>query len=773
MKLNYRIWLIIVPIIIIGSIFIGALVYELEKNSFLKQEKINLTLQLKTMQFISDYYASFSDAYLYSLISSPLLKKVFVEENEELLVYSIENNLTKLVSDLAQHDIGMLVIAVLDADGETTYFYSSDGDPFSTPSDTLLSYVKEMRHKQQVSTENILNIDGHSQLINARVLNPLTMQPPLSKDYLKAKTIVVMFDLLSLDKISRKLNKTGYNVSLYSIKNKPKNLSSKYELIVNEEILEDFWLNIHYQDEEVKKYLEELLTKIFLYTICFVIVISYSLLYFISKNITNPILALRKKIIDVNNGKSFPEPAPHQDEISLLNIAYYDLYSRLKASYDQSQVMINTDHLTKLNNRNVFNDLLDRLITRSKKTRKISLLYIDIDNFKHVNDNYGHEAGDVFLIEFAGALRSLLRPTDIVMDRICDVSRLAGDEFGVVIYDYQDDAIIKHIALRVLSVFDDGFDSEIGKLPVSASIGISVFPRDGDTPSQLIVNADRAMYQAKRNGKNQYAFFSQELAQKAQREFLVELQLQSIDFSQFHLLYMPIIDIHTLKPIGAEALIRWYSPELGHISPDEFIPIAERKGVFKAIDLWVFKTVLSQIPQLLAAFGPEAKVSINISSAQLDTHDFIDRFLDVLRGTEVDVNCIILEITETFSTKVTELVRSNLSMLKKVGFKLALDDFGSGYTSIIQLIDYPIDIIKIDKSMIDRIEDKGNIIVSSLTTVCQANGYSVTAEGVERKEQVDILKKIGVNTVQGYYYCKPMSLEALQAKYANKLEEQP
>jgi len=771
MKLNYRIWLIIVPIIIIGSMFISALVYELEKNSFLKQERINLTLQLKTMQFISDYYANFSDVFLYSLISSPLLRKVFVEENEELLVHSIENNLTNMVSDLAQHEIGMLVLSVINTEGKTSYFYASEGDPFSISNSTLLQHVETMRASQKLSVEKILNINGKIQLINARVLSPLTMKAPLTKDYSKSKTVVVMFDLLSLEKISKKLNSAGYSVNLYEIKNKPKSISSNYGLSVNEEIFEGYWINITYLDEEVKKYLEGLFNKILIYTIFFVIVISLSLLYFISKNVTNPILSLRKKIIDVNQGKPFPEPAIRKDEISLLNTAYYELYSKLKTSYDDSQIMINTDYLTKLNNRNVFNNLLERLITRSEEIRKISLLYIDIDNFKHVNDKYGHEAGDVFLIEFSTALRSVVRPTDIVMDRVCDVSRLAGDEFGVVIYDYEDDAIIKHIALRVLSIFQGGFDSKIGKLPVSASIGISVYPRDGDSPRQLIVNADKAMYQAKKNGKNQYAFFSQTLAKKAQREFAIEMQLRSIDFTEFHLLYMPIIDIHSEKPIGAEALIRWHSPELGHVSADEFIPLAERKGYFKSIDLWVFKSVLEQIPQLKKALGEHAKVSINISSAQLGTHDFIKAFLDVLKETDVDANFIILEITETFSTKVTELVRSNLSLLKKIGFKLALDDFGSGYTSIIQLIDYPIDIIKIDKSMIDRIEDKGNVIVSSLTTVCQANGYSVTAEGVERKEQADILKKIGVNTIQGYYYCKPMSLDGLYEKYARSLSD--
>ena len=526
-------------------------------------------------------------------------------------------------------------------------------------------------------------------------------------------------------------------------------------------------MSIKYRDIEVEKHFYYLLVELFIYSLVFIVVVASLLLFSISKNITNPILRLRSKILAVNDGQQFPEPTKKDDEISLLNLAFYDLYSQLKASYDDSQVMINTDYLTKLNNRKVFNTLLKRLISRNDENKKISLLYIDIDNFKHVNDNYGHEAGDVFLVEFATALRSLLRPTDMVFDRICDVSRLAGDEFGVVIYDYKDDVIIKDIALRVLSVFKDGFDSSVGNLPVSVSIGISVYPRDGKSHQQLIINADAAMYQAKNNGKNQYAFFSKALADKAKREFQVELQLKKMDFSEFTLLFMPVIDVTTERPVGVEALIRWHCADLGQISPAEFIPLAEKKGYFKQIDLWVFKSVLEQLPAIQEVVGRQGKVSINISSAQLDTNDFIQAFIDILQASEAEAKNIVLEITETFSTKMTPLVKQTLALLKDIGFKLALDDFGSGYTSIIQLIDYPVDIIKIDKSMIDRLEDQGGVIVSSLTKLCQANGYSVTAEGVENLAQVKILKAIGVNDIQGFYYCKPMSLHELKAKYGS------
>ena len=767
MKLNHRIWLIIVPIVIIVALLIGMFIYEIEKKAFIKTEKININLQFKKMLSVTDYYINFSDAYLYSLMNSPSLRKVFSGKDDELLVNSIENNLTGLVSELSKHDIGNLVMAVVNHKSETTYYYESHGDPFSSINDELLEYAKRMHSEQRDINDSLHIHEGKINIIRAKLLNTLTMKAPVARGLFKLKIILIKFEMLSLDKIIAVLESSGYSIKLYKKGSAAGKVDSKYGLSVNENIFSDYWLSIKYRDIEVEKHFYYLLVELFIYSLVFIVVVASLLLFSISKNITNPILRLRSKILAVNDGQQFPEPTKKDDEISLLNLAFYDLYSQLKASYDDSQVMINTDYLTKLNNRKVFNTLLKRLISRNDENKKISLLYIDIDNFKHVNDNYGHEAGDVFLVEFATALRSLLRPTDMVFDRICDVSRLAGDEFGVVIYDYKDDVIIKDIALRVLSVFKDGFDSSVGNLPVSVSIGISVYPRDGKSHQQLIINADAAMYQAKNNGKNQYAFFSKALADKSKREFQVELQLKKMDFSEFTLLFMPVIDVTTERPVGVEALIRWHCADLGQISPAEFIPLAEKKGYFKQIDLWVFKSVLEQLPAIQEVVGRQGKVSINISSAQLDTNDFIQAFIDILQASEAEAKNIVLEITETFSTKMTPLVKQNLALLKDIGFKLALDDFGSGYTSIIQLIDYPVDIIKIDKSMIDRLEDQGGVIVSSLTKLCQANGYSVTAEGVENLAQVKILKAIGVNDIQGFYYCKPMSLHELKAKYGS------
>ncbi|NRA22166.1 MAG: bifunctional diguanylate cyclase/phosphodiesterase [Oceanospirillaceae bacterium] len=764
MKLNFKVCLIIVPIIIIGSLLVCSFVYEIGKKSYIKQEKINLRLQFQSMSFITDHYRNFSQIFYYSLLHNTSLKKIFSDENEVFFVHSIENNLTVLVKDLSKHDTGNLILTVMEPSAEVTYYFESQGDPFSVPGEHIVEYEKNMRANKLSSKSDLLEIDGKIKFIKANLLSPLTMKPPLYSDFSNAKSIIITFDMLAFDNIVSKLNSSGYRVNLYHKKDSPRPLLSSYNLSINEEIFSEYWLSIEFKDAEVEKHLAYLLKNLLLYTLAFIVIITFSLLFFITRNITKPILTLRKKILDVNNGKTFLEPLQKNDEISLLNLAYYDLYSQLKASYDDSQKIIDTDYLTKLSNRKMFNKLMERLIGRDTN-KKISLLYIDIDNFKYVNDNYGHEAGDIFLVEFAATLKALLRPTDIVFDRICDVSRLAGDEFGVVIYDYTDDAIIKDIALRVISIFKDGFHSSIGNLPVSASIGISVYPRDGDSPRQLIINADTAMYQAKHNGKNQYAFFSQELAAKADRALRIELQLKSIDLAEFQLLFMPIIDAQTEQPVGVEALIRWFSAGLGQVTPDEFIPIAERKGYIKKIDFWVFKTVLTLFPEIIEVIGSEGKVSINISSAQLGTDDFVAEFISILQSSEVRAEQIILEITETFSTQVTPLVSRNLRRLKEVGFKLALDDFGSGYTTLIQLIDYPIDIVKIDKCMIDRIESHDNTIVSSLTTLCQANGYSVTAEGVENLAQTKILKSLGVNSMQGFYYCKPLPLAALKLKY--------
>jgi diguanylate cyclase (GGDEF)-like protein len=768
MRINTRVRLIIIPIIIIGSLCVATLVYQSEKYALIRQERINLQLQLKRIAFMADSYVAFSDAYFSTLIRSNSLQNVMIQNDKSLTAYSVENILATLLSELLTLEVGDFSIAILDSNNTTTYFFEDSNDPFSEPDDKFITYNKFLYSNDVMNYKKVLKGENGLKVIQAKVLNPITMKEPVSKTNIHSKSIMMMFGMLEFDSLIASLESSGYRLKFISTDGKIDALNNEYGLSLLEEVFPDIWLQIEFDSNHINSALIDILLKLFIFTLLIVVIISTSILFLISRSLTNPILDLRKKILAVNNGKSFMRPQKAHDEIGLLNIAYYDLYIKLKSSYEKSQELSSIDKLTKLNNRDVFNSMLEGLLSRETENEKLSILYIDIDNFKYINDSFGHEAGDVFLVEFAAVLRSILRPTDLVLDRVCEASRLAGDEFGVIIHDYNDDAIIKHIALRITSIFKDGFKSSIGTLPVSASIGISVYPNDGNTPSTLIANADSAMYQSKRNGKNQYNFYSKELADIAKREFNIELELKKIDFTEFQLFYMPIINAESKLISSVEALIRWSSESLGQVSPDEFIPIAEMKGYFKEIDFWVFNNALENFVELKQIVGVEGKISINISSAQLSTSDFIPTIIESLDNSGITADHFILEITETFSTKVTPLIIDNLNSLKAKGFQLALDDFGSGYTSLIQLIDYPIDIIKIDKSMIDRIETQGSQIVASLTSVCQSNGYSVTAEGVESIKQVNALEEIGINSMQGYFFCKPMPLNELSKKYKNR-----
>jgi len=338
---------------------------------------------------------------------------------------------------------------------------------------------------------------------------------------------------------------------------------------------------------------------------------------------------------------------------------------------------------------------------------------------------------------------------------------LAGDEFGVLLPDIQREVDLYPVCERIIKLFEGGFNSSRGKFSISASIGIAIYPDDGSSAVELTRNADAAMYQAKASGRDQYAFYSAELAERTRRERSIDLALKSQPFDEFTLYYMPIISTEDSSVKSVEALLRWQSPTLGFVSPVEFIPIGEANGVFEALDLWVVQRTLRDTPRLLEFFGEGLIVSINISSAQLNSGGGFLNLMLCFQQSEIPTNRIQLEITETFAVEIGAHVEANLSLLKQAGFILALDDFGTGYTSLSQLIDYPLDVIKIDKSLVDRmVDERGRDLVLSLIGFCKQQGFSVTVEGVETAEQADMLTAGGADSLQGFHFSKPQALEA-------------
>jgi len=509
--------------------------------------------------------------------------------------------------------------------------------------------------------------------------------------------------------------------------------------------------------------------------LCFIILAAltyFALQWLLYRYVIGPINRLESQVSNIDPDGTQEITVHHsKDEIGNLSSTFAQLYDKLKETYEVTKDLAERDSLTALYNRRVFNLILEKLISRAKiDNRQVALLYLDIDNFKFVNDNYGHAIGDELLRVFAYRVHEIVRGSDIALikqDEDQAVARLAGDEFSVIIHGYTDRDTARKVAQRLLALCDNGFTCEAGTFPISLSIGVAAFPQDGQTAEELAINADSAMYESKKRGKNAVSYYLKELSDFFRRQQAVEMALKNLDIRELELYYMPIVDAQTGEIKSLEALLRWFSKSLGSVSPAEFIPLAENIGVYREIDLWVLEQAFRESKMLREHFGQSIKISINISAAELSRTDFIDKLQILVEKHNVLPSMFVLEITETFYNdqehSATEL--QLLRALKDTGFHLAIDDFGSGYTSLMQLVEFPINIVKIDRTFIEKTMVSGKeTILRSLVEFCHSQQLLVTAEGVETKEYSEKLKQAGCDYLQGYYYSKALPPDELMSK---------
>ncbi len=412
------------------------------------------------------------------------------------------------------------------------------------------------------------------------------------------------------------------------------------------------------------------------------------------------------------------------------------------------------DALTNLPNRVLFQErIIDKIPALKRNSKKMAILFIDMDNFKNINDAFGHFTGDKFLIEVAKSIKSLLREQDTL-------ARLGGDEFTVILDDVESILDIGFVADKIISRFNNPIVIENKEFFTGASIGISIYPDDGESYEELVKAADTAMYQVKESGKNAYKFFTQSMNEKIIQRALIENDLRSaIDKEELFLEYQPKINLETKSVYGMEALIRWNHSDVGLIRPDQFIGISEETGQISQIGLWVAKQAISDT-KMLHMQGHKLTVSINVSSKQLDNDSFIDDICAIADDIGLDKSYIELEITESHIMKNVDKALSILNALYAKGFKLSIDDFGTGYSSLSYLKKLPAKTIKIDRSFvldIDKDEDDRSI-VAAIIAMARSLGKDVIAEGSETKEHVDALRFLHCNQIQGYYFSKPLRI---------------
>jgi diguanylate cyclase (GGDEF)-like protein/PAS domain S-box-containing protein len=429
-----------------------------------------------------------------------------------------------------------------------------------------------------------------------------------------------------------------------------------------------------------------------------------------------------------------------------------------KISEDRIKFMAFYDALTNLPNRSLFmNRLTEQLELASNKNAQGVVFFIDLDNFKNINDTMGHEYGDKLLVHLAKQFESLIDEKDT----IC---RLGGDEFILLHPNAKEDEV-ENYAKRLLNLFNNAFKIDNKQMYTSASIGVAIYPKDGADRNTILRNADSAMYKAKELGKNRFCLFDPQMYLNLERKTTIERILRTvIENNELIINYQPQYDAETSKVFGFEALLRLNSGELGFISPTEFIPIAEECGYITQLSLWVIKESCIQSVKWFNSGYKFKSISINISSVDLQQPDFLENVEKIIKSTSIDPSIVELEITETV---LMQSLDSSINILKKLmgmGIRIALDDFGTGYSSLNYLRKIPINTLKIDKSFIDNItsDKKEESIIKNIIRMAHSMDLKVVAEGVETGDQLGILKKRKCNYIQGYYFSKPLPASEIE-----------
>ncbi len=436
----------------------------------------------------------------------------------------------------------------------------------------------------------------------------------------------------------------------------------------------------------------------------------------------------------------------------------------IKRAEEKIQHLANYDRLTGLPNRHMFLELLQGSLARAERNRSlIAVAYLDVDRFKKINDTLGPEFGDALLTNVADRLRISLRRGDyLVREAGQQVARWGGDKFLILLSDLEDVAGAAKAIQRVLGQLAIPFTVENREFFLTASVGIAVFPADCSGAHKLLQQAESAMYHAKDLGRNRFQFYSDWMNAASARELDLENELhKAIEQNELHLTYQPLLDSRSGKVVGAEALARWLHPDLGPISPDEFIPIAEAAGLITRIGEWVLRTACRQYQTWLQAGMPRIRLAVNLSSYQLHEEDFVERVRAILQETGLDASLLDVELTERGVALDDGRSLEALAGLKKLGVRVAVDDFGTGNSALSYLKIFPLDVLKIDRSFISGIErdTSDSAIISSVIAMAHKLNLEVVAEGVETLAQLDFLRQHDCNCVQGFLFARPVPPE--------------
>ena len=764
MKLNTRVLLLVTPVILLSSIISSYSIYYSQKDSLIKREYSYLQLTMEKLAGHFRQSIAMLNSYSLTLTQSDVVQDYLRQRANPYSELELFDNLQKTTNALHHNGQGKVSIAILSNQNNVLFYSDNQGDPFATADPAILDYVANDYTSQKQSSNIGFTHDsqGRSALVRYDVLDKNTLSTPLSYNRNQVYFVVVYFALKQFDALKERIeyeNDTSLYFSDHSI--------MRSDLTQSVELMPNLYAVLSPAQYLLKGELKKIERKLMLSYGVSATITLFILLYLLYQRVTRPITNLDRQLKEVEkNQRSNIQKIASNDEIGRLSVRVHDMYNELNSSYQKTKAMAENDHLTQLANRYQFQQYVKEKLTRDPLPLSAWILYIDLDNFKYVNDKYGHHLGDSLLVDFAEHIKKLSFLYQRRYSLQCLPARLSGDEFAVfLLSNSHSRTVVEKLARDILEPIEHGADSPLSNFPITASIGIAAYPDDANDITKLLSNADTAMYQAKRAGKNQVAHYSQELDKTVRRRARLEQALRNADFdAEFSLCYQPYFDQMGEHIYGVESLIRWHSPALGAVAPGEFIPIAEQTGMFGLIDRWVIKKAFEDFKRLSSALGGHVDLSINLSSAELDSAQLAKYIIDMAKRHQVPASNVDFEITETFASDSQSY--SLLHELSTMGFKLAIDDFGSGYTSITQLVEYPVQKIKFDRGFLTTlIKTNKRHVLKPLVALCHSQSMIVTAEGVENRDIQYWLSQSGCDYLQGNLLSVPLSIEEIESRY--------
>ena len=719
------------------------------------------------------------------LIASKLLDKVKLSLNDDITLYDKNE---ELIASVRKKNGEYILNFLSFENGKTLIYSKNENEDEYTKQEFTPNLQKEFKHTRATLLEknnseltaityfffnDTIYIKSHLNIKNTNsknILAHIEMAKKLDKPF---------FDSLPRDiNVSVGINKTfeeNFQTNILSDINLLKNLkieetSEHYysQTLINTTNKIAVGIKLFLDKKILLNILNEIRIQIFLMIIVILIFMLTVLRFLFYKLLAKPFNILMHQIEkiekrDYSNStilQSGDELEIISQNVNNLALALESREKELQATYDNLLYFSNRDPLTMLANRRYFISELDNAIKEAlEKNKKVALLFIDLDYFKDINDSLGHNVGDKLLQAVSNKLVEIVEELGLV-------GRFGGDEFVVLINKFDSDKKIKKIVIQILESFEEKFEISNLILKISASIGISFFPNDANSTTELIKQSDLAMYHSKELGRNTYSFFTKELSNNLEEKIKIINALKEAleNKDEFQLLYQPKISTKTGKMVSIESLIRWNSKTLGYVYPSKFISIAEETNMIIPLGEWILKQACNDFQKLIKEGLELEHISINVSSIQLQDEKFFSILNHVIKETTINPKKIELEITESFIATDSKNALEILNKIRQKGIALAVDDFGTGYSSMSYLKKLPINRLKIDKSFVDELPvcQESVAIAKAIVSLAKTFGLQITAEGVETKEQLDFLINEECDEIQGYYYSKPITLEEIK-----------